>query len=325
MPASHYSYTPAELNAVYSELEKTLFNVRRDIDADGQPAPKILVVAGVQGSGKTYMLNNHLLKDARYANFVRLYSEDMRLLHPRYAEFADQDVTRRYKHTDSFIYELCTLISAHAFQNKYNVILETALDSKEFTKDIAGPDLVDYQFDVHLIGCKKDFVHMSTVKRALDALESGSLERFVDIATIEAGIENAEVILNALEIACMRVSGSTISMYERGFGALKNRKMLCSSRCERVNTLTPVVFTDERGATITVEEQSHRIERSEAFAQPCSYATFIALVEAPVTGEDRTHAWEEAYAALPRMRRFWKQIPPRLPDSIWGYIIQYAE
>lgn len=325
MSASHFSYTPAELHAVYTELEKNLFNVRRDLGADGQPAPKILVVAGVQGSGKTYMLNNTLLKDERYANFVSLYSEDLRELHPRYAEFADQDVTSRYKHTESFIWELCSLIFAHAHQNKFNIIMETALDTKAFATVITGPELADYQFDVHLIGCKKDFVHLSTIKRALKALEKGTLERFVDIATIETSIENAEVILNAFETACMRVSGSTISMYERGFGALKNRKQLCSSRCERINTLTPHVFTDESGATITVQEQTHRIERSEALPVPCSYASFIALVEAPITGEDRNEAWQEAYAALARMRGFWKQIPPRLPETLWGYIKKYVE
>jgi len=325
MSASLFSYKPAELLAVYTNLEKTLFDVPRDIGEDGLPAPKILVVAGVQGSGKTYMLNNTLLKDARYANFVRLYSEDLRELHPRYAEFADQDVTSRYKHTESFIWELCSLIFTHAHQNKFNIVMETALDTKAFATVITGSELADYQFDVHLIGCKKDFVHLSTIKRALNALEKGSLERFVDIATIEASIENAEVILNAFETACMRVSGSTISMYERGFGALKNRKQLCSSRCERINTLTPYVFTDESGDTITVQEQTHRIERSEALPVPCSYASFIALVEAPITGEDRNEAWQEAYAALARMRGFWKQIPPRLPETLWGYIKKYVE
>lgn len=325
MSASRFSYTPAELHTVYTELEKNLFDVPRDIGEDGQPAPKILVVAGVQGSGKTYMLNNTLLKDARYANFVRLYSEDLRELHPRYAEFADQDVTSRYKHTESFIWQLCSLIFAHAHQNKFNIVMETALDTKAFATVITGPELADYQFDVHLIGCKKDFVHLSTIKRALNALEKGTLERFVDIATIETSIENAEVILNAFETACMRVSGSTISMYERGFGALKNRKQLCSSRCERINTLTPHVFTDESGATITVQEQTHRIERSEALPVPCSYASFIELVEAPITGEDRNEAWQEAYAALARMRGFWKQIPPRLPETLWGYIKKYVE
>jgi hypothetical protein len=326
MSASHYSYTPQELRAVYDELEKTLFAVNRDIGQDGQPAPKILVVAGVQGSGKTYMLNNTLLKDPRYANYVRLYSEALRELHPRYQTFADQDVTSRYKHTESFIWELCSLIFTHAHQNKFNIVMETALDTKAFATVINGPELADYQFDVHLIGCKKDFVHLSTIKRGLDALDNGSLERFVDVATIETSIENAEVILNAFETACMRVSGSTISMYERGFGALKNRKKICSSRCDRINTLTPFVFTDETGATITVQEQAHRIERSEALPVPCSYASFIALVQAPISAaEDRTEAWQAAYAALARMRGFWQQIPPRLPDTLWGYIKKYVE
>lgn len=120
MPATHYSYTPNELDAVYQAIVNTIFAVPRDIGDDGQPAPKILVVAGVQGSGKTYMLNNTLLKDPRYANYVRLYEDRLRELHPRYAEFADQDVTLRYKHTETFIWELCGRIFNHAYLNKFN-------------------------------------------------------------------------------------------------------------------------------------------------------------------------------------------------------------
>ena len=325
MSATHYAYTPLELDDVYNALEQTLFNVRKDIGEEGMPAPKILVVAGVQGSGKTYMLNNTLLKDPRYSNYVSLYSEHLRELHPRYAEFADKDVTSRYRHTETFIWELCSRIFSYAYQNKFNIIMETALDTKAFATVMTGPELADYQFDVHLIGCKRDFVHLSTIKRALNALEEGVLERFVDIGTIETSIENAEAILNAFEAACMRVSGSSISMYERGFGSLRNRKKLCSSRCERVSTLTPHVFTDEHGAHITLQEQSHRIERSEALPVPCSYSSFLALTDAPIEGtEDRQEAWQAAYGALARMRQFWKQIPPRLPDTLWGYIKKYA-
>ena len=325
MPATHYAYTPQALDEVYNTLEQTLFSVRKDIGEDGMPAPKILVVAGVQGSGKTYMLNNTLLKDPRYDNYIRLYSENLRELHPRYADFADQDVTSRYRHTETFIWELCSRIFSYAYQNKFNIIMETALDTKAFATVISGPELADYQFDVHMIGCKKDFVHLSTIKRALDALEEGVLERFVDIGTIETSIENAEAILNAFEAACMRVSGSTISMYERGFGALRNRKKLCSSRCERVSTLTPHAFMDEHGTHITLQEQTHRIERSEALPVPCSYASFLTLTYAPIEGpEDRQEAWQAAYGALARMRPFWKQIPTRLPKTLWGYIRKYV-
>lgn len=326
MSATHYTYTPKELEEVYTGLEKTLFAVRRDIGDDGNPAPKILVVAGVQGSGKTYMLNNTLLKGGHYGNYVQLYQESFRELHPRYEEFAGQDVISRYKNTEGFIWELCNRIFKHAHENRFNIIMETALDSKAFASVISGPELSTYQFDVHLIGCKKDFVHLSTIHRTLGALENGTLERFVDIATIETSIENAEVILNAFETACMRVSGSTITMYERGFGALKNRRKLCSSRCERIDTLTPHAFTDEDGTTRTVKEQTHRIERSDQLPLPCSFASFIALVEAPVSGAlERTQAWQEAYSALSRMRPFWKQIPTRLAETLWGYIKKYTE
>ena len=326
MPATHYSYTPNELDAVYQAIVNTIFAVPRDIGDDGQPAPKILVVAGVQGSGKTYMLNNTLLKDPRYANYVRLYEDSLRELHPRYAEFADQDVTLRYKHTETFIWELCGRIFKHAYINKFNIVMETALDTKAFASVISGTELADYQFDVHLIGCKKDFVHLSTIKRALNALETGKLERFVDIATIETSIENAEAILNAFENACMRVSGSTITMYERGFGQLRNRKKICSSRCNRVRSLTPHVFIDEHGVAVTVQEQAHRIERNEALPVPCSYASFIALIEAPVLGaQDRQEAWQQAYSALARIRQFWAHVPPRLPETLWSYINKYMQ
>ncbi|WP_268797051.1 zeta toxin family protein [Pseudomonas huanghezhanensis] len=324
--ALHYPYTDAEMDHAYTQLEGTLFNVRKDIGDDGNPSPKILVVAGVQGSGKTYMLNNTLLKQPRYSNYVRLYLENYRELHPRYNEMANEGVTHRYKHTETFIWELCSRVFKHAHENKFNIVLETALDTKAFATVIAGTDLADYQFDVHLIGCKKDFVHMSTIKRALDSLENETLERFVDIGSIEASIENAEVIFNAFETACMRVSGSQISMYERGFGMLKSRKLLCSSRCNKVQTLTPIAFINEDGTMVTLEEQTHRIERSELLPLACSFKSFAELTHGRVEDpNDRAEAWHQAYAALARMRAFWQQVPPRLPDTLWSYIKKYVD
>jgi hypothetical protein len=328
MPTTRYSYTPKQLDDAYRDLAKTLFAVTRDIDSEGNPAPKILVVAGVQGSGKTYMLNNTLRKNGGYANYIPLYKEEWRKKHPRYEDFKNQDALSRYSHTEGFIWELCALVFQHAYENKFNIIMETALDTKAFASMITGSELADYQFDVHLIGCKKDFAHLSTITRALNMLSSrkdDAFERFVDVATIENSIENAEVIFNAFETACMRVSGSTISMYERGFGELRNRKKLCSSLCERISTLTPQVFTDEAGNTVTVEEQTHHIVRSEKLSTPCSYDNFLDVVEAPVSGvQARLEAWQDAYSALARMRGFWKQVPPRLAETLWGYIKKYV-
>ncbi len=321
----YYPYTATELDNAYNKLEKELFATTKDIGDDGKPAPKILVVAGVQGSGKTYMLNNTLLKQARYSNYVRLYLESFRELHPRYDEMQELNVTERYRSTETFIWELCGRIFKYAYDSKHNIIMETALDTKAFANVISVTELAHYQFDVHLIGCKTDFVHLSTIKRALDSLEQGTLDRFVDIATIESSMENAEIILKAFETACMRVSGSQITMYERGYGALRNRKMLCSSQCDRINTLTPYPFLNEEGVQIPVLGHPYRIERTETSVLPCTFTSFKALADTSIDRtEDRIEAWEEAYGALARMRPFWQQVPPRLRNTLWSYIKKYS-
>jgi hypothetical protein len=62
------NYTQQQLSAAFDEIELTLF---KDITAE--PVPKLLVVAGLQSSGKTYLLENNLLPSERYKNYVRLY------------------------------------------------------------------------------------------------------------------------------------------------------------------------------------------------------------------------------------------------------------
>jgi hypothetical protein len=329
MPATanekSYPYTDAEMDRVYNTLAKTLFSETRDAKADLQPEPKILLVAGVQGSGKTYMLDNHLIPTGRYDNYIRLYSDSFRTLHPRYEAMSGLSVTERYKHTEGFIWRLGDRIFQEATKGNYNIIMESALDTHLFASTISGRKLAGYQFEVHVIGCKKDFVHLSTIKRALDSLDNGTLERFVDIVTIETSIENAEAILNACESACMRVSGSQISIYERGFGALKNRVQLCHSICIRKATLTPHTFSGVDGRQITVEEQTHQVVRSDLLPAPCSFLTFDALVNAPIEGaEDRHEAWSAAYKAIERMRNHWGQIPQREPEAAWSYIKKYS-
>ncbi|MFJ3487640.1 zeta toxin family protein [Pseudomonas sp. NPDC090202] len=324
--ANQYPYTPAELESAFQTLSATLFDVTRDIGEDGNPGPKILTVVGVPGAGKTYMLNNTLLKQPRYKNFVPLYKESFRELHPRYSEFADLDVTARYAHTETFIRELGGKIFEYATSGLYNIILESAMDTPNAAEIIAGPVFAKYQFDVHMIGCKKDFVHMSTIKRALNSLDKGLLERFVEIETIQASIDNAEAILGALELACMRVGGSEIRMYERGFGKLRTTTQLCHSRCDRVNSLTPHEFVDENGVNIPLEIQTHRIERNELMTTPCTVSSFVKLTNAPVVGtEDRKDAWTEATQSLQRLGQYQELAPASITAALQAYIEKYQD
>lgn len=328
MPTNIYPYTPAQLESVFEDLSATLFNVTRDIGEDDYPAPKILAVVGVPGAGKTWMLNNTLLKQPRYRNFVCLYQNSFRELHPRYSEFAHQDVTSRYAHTEAFIWELCGRVFEYAVANRYNIVMEAAMDTLAFAEAIAGPEspLAVYQFDMHLIGCKKDFVHMSTIRRVLDSLDKGILERFVEIEMIDGSVNNAEAILSAFETACMRVGGSQISMYERGFGKLRNTTQLCHSRCDRIYTLTPHTFTDESGRTILIQEQAHHIKRSELLTKPCTVPSFLSLTHAPVVGEEaRRDAFTEASESLRRLSQYQSLAPASIGDALRYYIEKYRD
>lgn len=49
--APNYTYTAEQITAAFTEIKTALF---KDITAD--PVPKMLVVAGLQGSGKTWLL-----------------------------------------------------------------------------------------------------------------------------------------------------------------------------------------------------------------------------------------------------------------------------
>jgi len=72
-----YVYTQEQVTAAFNEIKATLF---RGITA--QATPKVLIVAGLQGSGKTYLLEKNLLPSKRYEHFVRLYLPEYREKHP---------------------------------------------------------------------------------------------------------------------------------------------------------------------------------------------------------------------------------------------------
>lgn len=49
--ASNYTYTPEQVTAAFDEIKATLFS-----GIKVEAVPKILVVAGIEGAGKTYLL-----------------------------------------------------------------------------------------------------------------------------------------------------------------------------------------------------------------------------------------------------------------------------
>ncbi|MEB0078131.1 zeta toxin family protein [Pseudomonas sp. CCI3.2] len=321
----NYSYTPDDVDRAFNEIAEQLFDKTRDIDQSTNPTPKALIVAGVQGSGKTYLLENTLLKDPKYSNYVRLYLPEYRKKHPQYADMEGIGVLHAYQHTEQFTWALGAKIFQYAFANKYNFIMETALDSIDFAAFPMTAANDGYQFEVHLIGCKKEFAYLSTISRALKSLKDKALERFVDLSAIEASMANAQSILTAFESACLLVPGSEIIMYERGFGVLKDRTVVCHSRCDAPEQLTPQPINTRDGQVISPAENTVRIERTPILNVPCTYNNYATIVNAQIfTRDERGETLKECHLALSQVAEFAKHIPYAVYSDLYAYIVKYV-
>jgi hypothetical protein len=291
-----YAYTPEQVTAAFNEIKATLF---RGITA--QAIPKVLIVAGLQGSGKTYLLEKTLLPSKRYEQYVRLYLPEYRQKHPQYAEMIKRGVLHAYKHTEAFVREVSTKIFTEAFTLKYNIIMECAFDSLDFATFPPLATAAGYQFETHIVGCNQAFAHLSSIKRALNSLENRELERFVTCTALQASMSNAQAIILAFETASKAVSGSQITVYERGLGGLKERV----SRFQKTY------------ATIANE-----VIPPEAPTACSAYACIIS--NHIYTMRERDEMLKECHLALLKTQAHPTLVPDFVYNDLHAYIVKYV-
>ncbi|AXO90101.1 zeta toxin family protein [Pseudomonas parafulva] len=321
-----YPYTEAELQAVFEAVSATLFDKTRDVASDGQPEPKLLIVAGAQGSGKTYLLENHLLPGNAYDNYVRLYVPAYRALHPRYEQMRALSGLEVYAQTEPFIWALGNKLFSYAFQNRYNIIMESALDSADFASFPATAVALGYRFEVHLIACQKEFSHWATLHRGVKAVAKDEFERFVPLSKIETSQGNARAILDAFENACTQAPGSEITLYHRGFETGMESQALCHSRCEAPAALTPQ--PDFKGQPFVTAPQLNphfQIIRSEQANFPCSYVQYSQVVHAGmVDAPARQQMVQHCCQTLEKAQALMPAIPQSVFRELSVYVLKYA-
>ena len=277
-----YPFTDNDVDDAFAQLDQTLFEKAREADGlEGDPSPKMLIVAGTQGSGKTYLLEKQLLPSGRYDNFVRLYLPAFRELHPHYAAMSEQGVLHVYEHTEAFIWALGGKVFDYAFANRYNIIMETALDTLEFAAFPREAVTAGYRFEVHMIACKEVFSHWSTLDRGIKSVAEGRLERFLPLSKIRASQVNAKDILSAFEDACTQAPGSQVTLYERGFETGQQSKVLCHSKCEAYGELTPQEdYAGQPFFRAPHHDTGLEIRRSPQASFPSAYLQYFQIVHA---------------------------------------------
>ncbi|MFJ2364591.1 zeta toxin family protein [Pseudomonas sp. NPDC087697] len=321
MPNSNeYSYTSEQVNAAFSDISASLFKDK----VISTTNPKMLIVAGIQGSGKTWLLEESLLKTGNYSNYIRLYLPEYRKKHPQYSRMETHGVLHVYEHTEAFVREVCTKIFEKAFAEKYSIIMEAALDSADFAAFPPMAVSAGYQFEVHVVACKKEFTHLSTITRGLKSLQDKQLERFLKLSELEASLGNAQSVLNAFEEACAQKVGSEITVYERGFGELKNRKVVCRSQCDTVGQLTPQSVVDHKGVTIAIADNPVAIELAPGKTSRSCYAAYNNIVSAEVSlRRDRREMVWDCQLALLEAPRLNNQVPGFVYTDLVSYVFKH--
>jgi hypothetical protein len=283
--APNYTYTPEQVTAAFTEITATLFS-----GITAEAIPKMLIVAGLQGSGKTYLLEKNLLPSKREK-------------HPQYAEMITLGVLHAYEHTEAFVRDVCTKIFAEAFKRKYNIIMECAFDSIDFAAFPPMATAADYEFETHIVACNQEFAHASGIKRALKSLEKQEMERFVTVSMLDASMSNAQAIILAFETAAKVVSGSQITLYERGFGALKERTLRAES-----------TYTKAADGTLTITGTT-----------PFAYCAYGTIIDNHIyTRSDRDEMIKECHLALLKTQTYAEHVPDFVYNDLYAYIVKYV-
>lgn len=294
-----YEYTAAHVTAAFNEIKSTLFE-----GITAEDVPKMLVVAGLQGSGKTYLLEKNLLPSKSYDNYVRLYLPEYRKKHPEYTEISKKGVLYAYEHTEAFVRELSTKVFVEAFSSKYNIIMESAFDSIDFATFPPSATAAGYQFEIHIVVCLKEFAHVSSIKRAFKSLKEEEMERFLTVSALDASMSNAQAIILALEVAAKTVSGSTITLYERGFGELKERTQRAKS-----------LYTKNTDGTLTITPTE------TAF----SHGAYQEIINNHVYSTDeRDEMVKECHLSLLKTATYDTLVPDHVYNDLYAYIIKYV-
>ena len=295
--AEKYTYTPEDVTKAFDEITTTLF-----AEKTAETPPKLLVTAGLQGSGKTYLLEKSLIPSGRYANYVRLYLPEYREKHPQYAEMIKLGVLHAYEHTEAFVRELGTKIFTEVLKRQYNIIMECAFDSIDFAG--IATFAPGYQLEVHIVACNQPFAHVSSIKRALKSLENKELERFVSYSALETSMSNAQAIILAFENLAKTESGSQIYLYERGLGALKERTLRAHS-----------TYSQDSKGELTITSTSTKY----------SYSAYATIINNHVyTHQERDEMVKECHLSLLKAGTFAKQVPDFVYNDLYAYIVKYV-
>ena len=204
-----------EFYNVYQVLTKTLTKNKYPVKE-----PIAITLGGQPGAGKT---NIYEIARKKYRNnIVELDCDDFRVHHPYYWEikkiFGKNDVIK----TNPFVFKLIDLLIEKLSNQKYNLIMESSLNSPNSALD-NGKNLPPkgYTVELHIMGTPKQISWQGTIDRYYDDLKKGGNTRVVSREFHDTVVKN---ICNSLSIVKNSGLMSNIIIYNRNKTVLYDMK-----------------------------------------------------------------------------------------------------
>lgn len=204
-----------EFYSVYQILKKTLTENKYPVKE-----PIAITLGGQPGAGKTNIYE--IARKKFQNNIVELDCDDFRVYHPYYWQikkiFGKNDVIK----TNPFVFKLIDLLIEKLSNLKYNLIMESSLNSPNSALD-NGKNLPHkgYTVELHIMATPKHISWQGTIDRYYNDLKKSGKTRVVSREFHDTVVKN---ICNSLSIVKNSGLMSNILIYNRNKTCLYDMK-----------------------------------------------------------------------------------------------------
>lgn len=171
--------------------------------------PKVILVSGVSGSGKSTCISHLIEKQA--INFFPIQADDYRKLHPKLAEYREKyGEGEAHKKTGNFAHRFATDLLNKATEKRLNVIYETTFGNLDTANELLNYfKECRYQIIVIALPANIELSVLRNIKRYEEKKNAhNTLPRIVERAVIERMAENYQQCISQLK------NDRLISLYE---------------------------------------------------------------------------------------------------------------
>ena len=218
----YYIENKNELLLSEEEFKQVYLKLKETVTKDKHPVkfPIAIILGGQPGSGKSKLYS--IARQRFSNNIVELDCDAFRIFHPYYHQikkFFEKDDAIK---TNPFIFKVVDLLIEELSTEKYNLIIESSLNSPNSALNI-GRNLPPkgYKVELQIMATSKYISWQGTIDRYNEEVKKGGSPRAVSKEFHDEVVEN---ICNSLDVVKKSGLMSNIIIYDRNKTCLYNMK-----------------------------------------------------------------------------------------------------